>query len=339
MTIRYEYMDWLRVLAIFTVVGIHVASKITSTAPPDEGLWQFANLIAAALRWCVPIFFMISGALLLTRKHELPIGTFLNKRLTKVVIPLLAWSAIYITYKILQRGESYSFSEAIQLVLTDEVYYHLWFLYVIIGLYLMAPFLKMLVEKMTRKQFLYFLGLWFLFSGLLPFIPKFLDYRPAFTAGMFDPYIGYFMLGAYLVIYPIHRKYLLWMGGLAILGYIATVSGTLYLVFADNKHDEFFYGYSRPNTLMIVLFIFTLFQHLENHLKSSPFIRKLSTATLGIYVLHPLVQTYLHRLFGIHEMTIHPSIGVPLTWLLLYFLSFGIILCLQKIPIIKKIVP
>ncbi|MGI2327679.1 acyltransferase [Planococcus sp. YIM B11945] len=339
MVIRYDYMDWLRVLSIFVVVGIHVVSKITSSVPPDEWAWQFANAIAVGLRWCVPVFFMLSGALLLTRKKEESIRTFLKKRLMKVVIPLLFWSFVYIAFNVFGKDASYTFMEMIQAILNDEVYFHLWFLYVIIGLYLMAPFLKILVHNMTQKTFFCFLAFWFLFSSVLPFLQKFWDMKVAVSPGLFESYIGYFMLGAYLMLYPIHRKWLPLLALLAVAGYFATLFGTEYLVGIDNKHDEFFYGYYRPNTLVIAIFIFVLFQNLSNRIKPNAFVTQLSTATLGIYLLHPLVQAYLYRIFGIHEMTIHPTVGVPLTWILIYSISYGIIYAVQKSSVLKKLVP
>src|SRR5690554_5861581 len=140
MTKRLEYMDWLRVISIFVVVGVHVVSKIINTGHVDEWEWQFANAIDSAIRWCVPVFFMLSGALLLTLKREDPIGEFLKRRLTKVIIPLIFWSGVYIAYKMFEQGESFTVGQMFEIFFTDDVYYHLWFLYVIIGLYIMAPF-------------------------------------------------------------------------------------------------------------------------------------------------------------------------------------------------------
>lgn len=149
---RYYYMDWLRVLAIFAVVGVHVVSKIINTGSTDDWEWQYANAIDSAIRWCVPVFFMLSGALLLTVKKDEPIGSFYKKRLTKVIIPLVFWSGIYLVYQIYEQGESFTLWQMTKLFLADDIYYHLWFLYVIIGLYIMAPFLRILVDHMTQKM-------------------------------------------------------------------------------------------------------------------------------------------------------------------------------------------
>lgn len=339
MTQRHEYMDWLRVLAIFTVVGIHVLSKIINAEPPSEWEWKFANAIDSAARWCVPVFFMLSGALLLTKKPDEPVWSFLKKRLAKAFIPLLFWSSIYLLYRIFEQGRSYSVGEAVTLFLTDDIYFHLWFLYTIIGLYLMAPFLRILVDRMTQKTFQYFLGFWFIFTVLLPFVNRFLGFDIAFKAGLFEPYIGYFMLGAYLFLYPIPKKYLPHLAVAAVIGYFITYIGTGSLSNYKGELDEFFYEHYRPNSLAITLFIFTLFQHLDSRLTANKLITQISTATLGIYVIHPLVQFYLDKYLSINPSMFHPALAIPLTWMIIFTVSYAIIRLLQQLPGVKYLVP
>lgn len=339
MTKRYEYMDWLRVLAIFTVVGVHVVSKIINTGHTGEWEWQYANWIDSAIRWCVPVFFMLSGALLLNDRRDEPIGSFLKRRLTKAGIPLIFWSFVYIAYKIFEQGESYTFSEMIILILTDDVYYHLWFMYVIIGLYVMAPFLNILVQHITRKVFLYFLGLWFFFAGILPFIERLYRFDLAMDPGLFQPYIGYFLLGAYLLRYPLPKRAMWPLFWLALISYLVTVYGTHSLTEQKGELDEFWYEHYRPTQIAITVFIFSLFQQLGPRIKWNPLITQLSMATIGIYVIHPLVQFYLNKFFNINERIGNVLIGVPLVWVLIFTLSFLIIWLLKKVPGARHILP
>ena len=336
---RYDYMDWLRVLAIMVVVLVHVVSKILNTASADQWEWQLAHAIDSALRWCVPIFFMLSGALLLNRRHTPPIGEFYSRRLGKVFIPLVFWSGVYLAYQVFEQGESMTLWEMAKRILIDDVYYHLWFLYVIFGLYLMAPFLRILVQHMSKQLFEVFLGFWILFSSIMPLLPKFFGFEPAFYTGMFEPYVGYFMLGAYLVLYPLPKKRLPLLAVLALIGYIWTYWGTNHLTFAAGELDEFYYEHYRPNHLFISLFVFVCFQQFADRLGPNKIIRLISAATLGIYVIHPLVQFYVNKLFGINETTIHAAVGIPLSWAIIFVLSLGIILVLQRLPGAKHIVP
>ncbi|RNF38247.1 hypothetical protein EEX84_15410 [Planococcus salinus] len=336
---RYDYMDWLRVLAIMVVVLVHVVSKILNTEAPDHWQWQLAHAIDSALRWCVPIFFMLSGALLLTKKQIPPIGEFYSRRLGKVLIPLIFWSGVYLAYLVFEQGEDMTLWQMVKRFLVDDVYYHLWFLYVIFGLYLMAPFLRLLVQHMSKRLFEVFLGFWLLFSVFMPLLPKFYGYEPAFYTGMFQPFVGYFMLGAYLVLYPLPKKVLPPLAVLSVIGYLVTYWATNQLTFSQGELDEFFYDHERPNHVVISLFVFALFQHFAGRFKPNGAIRLISAATLGIYVIHPLVQFYVNKLLGINETTIHAAVGIPLSWAIIFVLSLGIIVALQRLPGAKHIVP
>lgn len=335
---RYEFMDYLRVFAIFAVVCVHVVSKVVGTEPYGEEAWHIGNVIDSGLRWCVPIFFMLSGALLLTSDKDESVGAFLKKRLAKVLIPLVIWSLIYLIYRSIELNEQFAISDVIRLILIDDVYYHLWFLYVIFGLYLMAPFLRILVKHMNQKMFMMFLLFWFAISGLLPFIPKYFGFEPALTAGLFQPYIGYFLLGAYLVLYPLPRKSLAILGVLSVIGYGITVWGTADLTLSKGELDEFYYEHYRPNQIFISVFVFVLFQQLDSRLKRSRLIEQLSLSTLGIYVIHPLVQTYLAD-FGIHERIGHPLFGIVFAWITIFIVSFAIVYLVRKIPVVSQIFP
>ncbi|MDX1805966.1 MAG: acyltransferase family protein [Paenisporosarcina sp.] len=339
MTSRYDYMDWLRVFAIFSVVGIHVVAQLVANMNIGMQIWWFANLVDSALRNSVPLFFMMSGALLLTKKQEEPLIPFFKKRVSKVAIPLLAWSIFYIVYRQVMWFEEHTWKQMIKMVLTDSTFFHLWFLYVILGLYLMTPFLRQIVKASSQQYLQYFLGAWFVISSLFPFVPKFFDFSLSLSAGLFTTYIGYFVLGAYLILYPIKRKWLPLLGILAAVGYFITAYGTYLLTMKnEGRLDGFFYMYISPNTIIIAIFLFVLFQQSTKLFKPNRFIQIISVTSLGIYLVHPIIQLYGRRI-KFDEYWVHPVIAVPLVWIAIFFVSFVIVWILQKIPVVKKLVP
>ena len=338
-TVRYDYMDWLRVFAIFSVVGIHVTAQLVTNLNIGHQIWWFANLVDSALRNSVPLFFMMSGALLLTRKQDEPLIPFFKKRVSKVAIPLLAWSIIFMVYRKFMWFEEHTWQQMIKMVLTDSVFFHLWFLYTILGLYLMTPFLRQIIKSSSRQMLIYFLGAWLVLSSLFPFVQKFADFGISLSAGLFGTYIGYFVLGAYLILYPIKRKWLPLLGLLAALGYAITAYGTYVLtVQNDGRLDGFFYVYIAPNTVVIAIFLFVLFQQFPKVFKANKLIQKISLASMGIYLVHPIIQLYGRRI-GFDEYWVHPVFAVPLVWIAIFVVSFIIVWILQKIPIINKLVP
>ena len=96
---RLVYMDWLRVLATIAVVTIHVSAGYVSVLDANNASrWMAGNLFESISRASVPIFVMISGALLLKGTKDISVGEFLQKRASKVIIPFIAWSAIFYAY-------------------------------------------------------------------------------------------------------------------------------------------------------------------------------------------------------------------------------------------------
>lgn len=88
---RLVYMDWLRVLATIAVVTIHVSAGYVSVLDANNASrWMAGNLFESISRASVPIFVMISGALLLKGTKDISVGEFLQKRASKVIIPFIA---------------------------------------------------------------------------------------------------------------------------------------------------------------------------------------------------------------------------------------------------------
>ena len=90
---RWDY-DLLRVASMVGVVYLHTAAgALRQLGTP---LWHFSNLISSLATAAVPLFFMLSGALLLSHPRTAELGTLFRRRLPKVLIPLLAWSGVVI---------------------------------------------------------------------------------------------------------------------------------------------------------------------------------------------------------------------------------------------------
>lgn len=128
--------DLIRAVAISLVVALHISANAFSAF---GDYWHMYLIYDSLTRSCVPIFFMISGALLL-KKNE-PALVFYKKRLSKILIPLIFWSYIYLLYRKYYVGE-YSLSLSPVSILSGPVYYHLWFLYSIVSVYIFIPMLR-----------------------------------------------------------------------------------------------------------------------------------------------------------------------------------------------------
>jgi len=159
------WYDNLRVIATIGVIGIHVSSSYqpTSGTISTYDFWV-GNIYCSLSRFAVPVFVMLSGALLLSKDYK--ISTFLKKRLVRLLIPFLFWSLVYIINSLVNDFEAgnrpgfWEIARDIFVQLRDGSSGHLWYIYMIIGLYLFIPIIGKWVRNATEKEILYFLGIW-----------------------------------------------------------------------------------------------------------------------------------------------------------------------------------
>ena len=96
---RILWIDIVKIFAIFSVLILHSSSPILYMIGKIElDIWQIGNIYDSLVRMAVPLFFMVSGALLLNQKEE-ALSRFFSKRFVKVIIPLIAWSIVYILFR------------------------------------------------------------------------------------------------------------------------------------------------------------------------------------------------------------------------------------------------
>lgn len=144
---KLVWADNLRAIATVAVILLHASAPLV----PREGFnfdWWTGNLIQSLVRFCVPIFFMLTGLLLFDKEYEL--FSFLKKRFSRIIYPFLFWSFFYILFDIglkIRHGEQLDLLSALKFMINQYKggsYYHLWFIYVMIGLYLITPVIRRL---------------------------------------------------------------------------------------------------------------------------------------------------------------------------------------------------
>ncbi len=193
-----EFLPWadlIRVVATILVVTVHVSGQLTNVwGKIPESDWFIANIYGGIARICVPLFFMISGYLLLPRSESL--GTFYRKRMPKVVIPFLVWSLIYLGWYCGNHPGTCTPSLVRNLLFVQGTYYHLWFMYSLIGIYLILPVLRLLVRpEADRKILWYLIVLWLVFQSVLNFADHFAGFKIGISAPLANGLVGFFILG------------------------------------------------------------------------------------------------------------------------------------------------
>ena len=206
-TSHYAYIDFLRTVSIVLVILLHcIGGYLFDSANIGKTLWVMTAYANEVCRIGVPLFFMMSGFLLLNKKID-SVGAFYKHRFLKIALPFLLYDTFY--YLFLPSGnEPRSFVGWLRELINNGSAYHLWFIYSILILYLFVPFIRKITEKCTTGELILFLLLCTFQTTLKP-LYNILFSEKAYlylSDDGFVGYLGYMLLGYILGKTDIPRK-------------------------------------------------------------------------------------------------------------------------------------
>lgn len=151
---RVKYLDFLKAVSITGVVIIHTVSSLTISFDGNSLDWWISHGYNSLVRWTVPMFFLISGALLLSSNKNLSLIEFYRTRVKKLFIPFFIWSLIYFyIFGIFDKYASpITITTFLRLFLNGNIFNRLWFFYSLLGLYMITPFIRIFVQNATKKS-------------------------------------------------------------------------------------------------------------------------------------------------------------------------------------------
>jgi surface polysaccharide O-acyltransferase-like enzyme len=346
---RLPYADAARALAISLVVILHIAASLVDKGYAAGKLnWWVANLVDSVARIGVPLFVLVSGTLLLDPHWDESLPVFFRKRFIKVLIPLLGWSIIYLAWRIFYEGETFTLQQAFRAILENTVAYHFWFLYMILGLYLVTPILRVFTRIAGEKDYKYFLVIWMIAVCLPPLLAQFFGITLADFWVIVIGFSGYFVAGFFLSQVNYSSDSIRWVSVLYIITLLITLGGTYLLLRQKGEYDPYFYEYLSPNVIIMSLAAYLLLRWLpyERFYTKLPWLSRLVAilciTSFGVYMVHVLLLSILKggRVgFVLSGASIAPGVGILLTFLVVMPLSIGIVYLMQRIPILKHLVP
>lgn len=322
--------DAIRIISVFFVILIHTtASVVLSWKQINAADWMFANIYDSIARVSVPLFVMLSGALLINKNDSLK--TFFKKRLKRILLPWIFWGTILL----LISGVTiniYNF----KIILIENFLSGFWFMPMIAGIYIVTPIIKKFAVNATKNELKYFLTVWFLIASLIPTTKSLFPLEIYFINPSWFAYLGYFVGGYYIVHRSkISENYLQLSKIIYVSSLLFTIFGTYYL---SNKNDQFsghLYEYLSVNVLLmsfssfIILFNYFKKITLKNRLKQ--YIHIISENSFGVLLSHIILIKYLY-------LPPYPLLTIPLSALIIFFISFFLISTLKKINFLKFIV-
>lgn len=348
---RKVYLDVLRAIACCMVVGVHVSAQQITLLGTQSISFKFMNAMDCLCIIGVPLFVMISGALMLNPSHDSSIKNLYRHHILHLATAYIAWLLFYNIVDYIKANAAFSWETFKAEVLIDTLLgkgmYHMWFLPMILGLYVLTPVIKQMIT--SRKLCEYFLVLYFIFNLFYATIFKFsVPYTEIVDSlfsrlpmKMLEGYIGYYVLGYYLDTYftSIRKRsfYAILMLGVTNFLWEVTVcnresatSGELSTILNDPLTVNVFFA-----ALAIFLLLRQLFKNINTEGFFYRICRGLGRYSFGVYLIHPLFLTWLTE----HQITtllLPVPISIPLMILLVVSVSYVFVWILSRIPIIGK---
>lgn len=336
---RDHALDGMRVAATLLVIVVHICAKGFYQSGGKH--WWAVNLYESPARVAVPLFFMISGALLLSRTDTI---ASICRRLWRILLPLVAWSVLYLLW-LRHSGEHPR--AWLRLIVGGPVIGHLWYLYALAGIYIFLPVLAAFHQTVPVRVQVFCLVFWFIGASLVPLEIGLTGRRSVGIDWATLPlYPGYMAIGALLYRYTpaVPRPAGIvgaWAGWAAMS--IAVALATWWRCDRVAHPDEMFYVYSSPLVVLAALPAFVCLRALATAAirPGSALHRAVvscANVSFGVYLSHVWVLFVLES-YGIDYQFTNPWIAIPLLLVLAAALSGLLVRVLQALPLVRAIVP
>jgi len=356
---RYIWADFIRSAGILLVILGHVSAVVVNRIQNFPGLnFLYGNIYNVIARACVPILFMISGALLLPKQESLL--DFYNKRVRKVILPFIFWSILYLQVKgdIFAGGILVGLKTSLLSILIHPAEYHLWFMYELFGIYMLTPVFRVFVNNTGRGLVWYFIVIWFVFGAVQRQVEGILNISLIFNLGYLTGYIGYFVLGYLLTDLRLTPR-LVWT---AAITYVSCASFTVFVTYRMSAHTGIVFDYYLNllgwNIILLSISAYTLLRALAAKIYSTPRPRlekitlNLSAASFGMYLIHVFIMGFLDQFstyplsgpetfivpFHVVKLSLPVFAMIPLATLTTFVISWVLISIVQKIPYVRALV-
>lgn len=343
---RELWIDLLRIAAACGVVLLHTITGVMDTT--DMSLWSTEQRVFLILMdwvtWSVPVFLMISGYLFLNPVKELSWRVVLTKYCRRIVLALFLFGVPYALLELIAVAETFQpimVVEAIGMVLLGKSWAHMWYLYCILALYLITPFLKKLLRCLPVWGWCSILVVLTVGSVILPFVSgytgkEFLQLPDDMV------YLLYYLLG-YALLYWRERNLSFWAKWKQNSIITAMTLAALFLLTAVSRSMEGYeirMAYNYPPTVLIAVLIVVLAVQLEPVWKKKwkSEMEQLSSYSFTVYLIHPVYLNVCYKFLHLTPLLFPLYWSLPLFYVGALFCSLAGAWILCHIPLMKKYV-
>ena len=297
-TERKNWIDFMKTTSTFFIVFIHSISHIWTTASPDSSIWKISHAPFLFSRLPVLLFFMCSGCTML--KRERSVSDLLKKNIFQILKVYSFWMLLYglkSCFSMYQEGIASirtCFNALVKSVLFGH--YHTWFIFTLISLYLITPFLYLITKNKKRTE--YFLILSVIFTILIPMLQpidafsRLFEALSNFNMTFVTGYTLYYVAGYYITQMKWNKKYTLICALLFVISFGSACLLTMHQSIQSGTANFEIFGNFSLLAFLSTVSLFGFVRGLEN----ISFPKIFSTLTVygfAIYLMHPLFIEYM----------------------------------------------
>lgn len=338
-------LDFLKIVSAFMIAVIHASSGVFNNYELGSLVWKEGLILNAVTRFAVPVFLMISGALLLGRKISL------EKALKKAVIAgiaLFVWSFAFILTKKILWNDGNVIHDTLMIFFNKRVSGHLWYGYLLIWIYLFSPILNIMYESLSNKMRIYFIILGLLIPSAIDSVIYYFSLdvqilQNSFFIYMNLRYISVLFMGR--MIYENKERISLILGGISsVIGLVLTILLTEGISRRLGVSTHTFFSELEIGNVMYAFGIMLLGCKLSwkgDNTFIKKIIIKVSELAMGIYFSHALVMWLIGDTISFRGITFKIDNSVPecLLFVVVIFVTTIIMIApLANIPYLKKLV-
>ena len=342
---KKSYIEILRLISTLAVVMIHVTmTEVVNSTIEEIGRIDYAIYSAgyALSRWAVPVFIMITGSLLLNPEKEIS-SKKLRGYIVRMILVLATFGTVFSAMEIIfseSLGEWYLLiPKSILRVIENQSWDHLWYIYLIIGLYLLTPFTKAAIKNLKESQLLFLIILLYIINYVCPAFNIIFNINISDFWIAANGYYAYYLTGYYLSIENnrifAKRKIL----------YIIAIFSMLFMIGCDSIRIILYGAYSewlRNANPLVPLIAVAVFVFIKSVVKPEHIINnvcsKINYCSFGIYLIHPFFINIIYKVIGITPRRFPIILGIFFFWILIFGLSWLGTLILKKVPGIRNLV-
>nr|WP_281434490.1 acyltransferase family protein [Erwinia phyllosphaerae] len=331
-------------IKLLTVVATYLVILLHTAAIPFSYFhlaWSVSVMYEALGRIAFPLFLLIAGYVSLNKNESL-LST-LKTRVLDLVIPLIAWSIIYIIYNKEVNADTTPVS--LLELLSKPAYPHMWFIYTMILLYLVTPLLNTFIQNGSQQRVNYTVTVWFVLASVYVLFDNvkanLLEHKAIPVASNIDMVVylsGFYIIGGVARRFNINPKVVI-SGVIFILSTVLTAVMTYSLSISTFAPNEVFLFYSAPTLVVVSLagFFMLLNAPFQYGKRAIRVVHGLSRLSLGIFFVHMMVLEAVLRLLHMEFESYYSALTIPLIALLCFLVSAAIVWLLRLIPWLRRI--